>query len=161
YHAPRPLFMVHPRKVSLAGMVVLVRRPLQSLRDSFPTSGEAASGTARSRRFPIYGEAPAKPVKGCFRKLRRGLVILPAHQTASFIVIGRFVASSPDFLRKSAAERREADLTRHIAQKQSRLAFGAGRACTKAFQTKKSFTGLTPCAANSRRSPLEACVPGG
>jgi hypothetical protein len=29
------------------------------------------------------------------------------------------------------------DLTRQIAHEQSRLAFGAGRACTKAFQMKK------------------------
>jgi hypothetical protein len=46
---------------------------------------------------------------------------------------GRFVASSPDFFQKSAAQRREADLTRQIAHKQSKLAFGAGSACTKAF----------------------------
>jgi hypothetical protein len=64
---------------------------------------------------------------------RSALVILVVHQTASSSVTGRFVASSPDFLWKSAAPRREADLTRQIAHKQLRLAFGAGRACTKAF----------------------------
>jgi hypothetical protein len=64
---------------------------------------------------------------------RSALAILVVHQTASNIVTGRFVASSPDSLWKSAAPRREADLTRQIAHKQSRLAFGAGRACTKAF----------------------------
>ena len=58
------------------------------------------------------------------------------HQTACTIVAGLLVASSPDFLQKSAAQRREADLTRQIAHQQSNLAFGAGRACTKAFQRK-------------------------
>jgi hypothetical protein len=61
------------------------------------------------------------------------LVIPLVHQTASSSVIGRCVASSPDFRWKSAAERREADLTRHIAHKQLRLVFGEGRAFTKAF----------------------------
>jgi hypothetical protein len=46
---------------------------------------------------------------------------------------GRFVASSPDFFQKSAAQRREADLTRQIAHQQLIEAFGVGRACTKAF----------------------------
>ncbi len=59
----------------------------------------------------------------------RPLGSLPAHLT----VTGRLVASSPDFLWKSAAQRREADLTRQIAHQQSKLAFGVGRACTKAF----------------------------
>jgi hypothetical protein len=61
--------------------------------------------------------------------LRSVLVIRPAHQTAVSIVIGRFVASSPDFLWKSAAERREADLTHQFAHKQSKLALGVGSAC--------------------------------
>ncbi|OYU51396.1 MAG: hypothetical protein CFE27_11450 [Alphaproteobacteria bacterium PA1] len=68
------------------------------------------------------------------------MVIPLVHQTASGIVSGRFVASSPDFLWKSAAERREADLTRQIAHQQLSLAFGAGKACTKAFQIKTFFT---------------------
>ncbi len=48
------------------------------------------------------------------------------------MMAGRFVASSPDFFQKSAALRREADLTRQIAHKQFNEAFGEGKACTKA-----------------------------
>ena len=66
------------------------------------------------------------------------------HQTASSSVIGRLVASSPDFLRKSAAKRREADLTRQIAHEQLSLAFGAGTACTKAFQKKRTISDAIP-----------------
>ncbi len=93
---------------------------------------------------PIGDLLPQSPLRsplsggdgGGFEKLfclEAVLVIPLVHQTAFDIVPGRLVASSPDFLRKSAAERREADLTRQIAHKQSKLAFGAGRACTKAF----------------------------
>jgi hypothetical protein len=50
----------------------------------------------------------------------------------------RFGAQSghPTALNSVAASRRAADLTRQIAHEQSRLAFGAGRACTKAFEMK-------------------------
>jgi hypothetical protein len=37
---------------------VRIDSPLQSLRDSFPTSGEAVGPLASTCRFPIYGEAP-------------------------------------------------------------------------------------------------------
>jgi len=56
-------------------------------------------------------------------------VTLLAHKTALNIV---------------AAQRREADLTRQIAHKQSRLAFGAGRACTKALQMGKHHKDVIP-----------------
>jgi hypothetical protein len=37
---------------------VRIDSPLQSLRDSFPTSGEAVGVLASSCRFPVHGEAP-------------------------------------------------------------------------------------------------------
>jgi hypothetical protein len=37
---------------------VWIDSPLQSLRDSFPTSGEAIGTPVRSCRFPVHGEAP-------------------------------------------------------------------------------------------------------
>jgi hypothetical protein len=63
----------------------------------------------------------------------RVLVSLSAHQTAANIVAGRFVVSSP--LRAAARQisKGNLDLTRQSAHKQSKLAFGEGRACTKAF----------------------------
>jgi hypothetical protein len=53
---------------------------------------------------------------------------------------GRFVASSPAFLRKAAAERRGADLTRQIAHRQFNEAFGVGMACTKAVLDEGRLT---------------------
>jgi hypothetical protein len=35
-----------------------IKEPLQSLRDSFPTSGEATGAQASTCRFPVHGEAP-------------------------------------------------------------------------------------------------------
>jgi hypothetical protein len=69
-----------------------------------------------------------------------GLVILLSHQTALNIVIGRSEESSP--LRAAARQisKGNLDLRRQIARKQLKLAFGAGIACTKAFQTKKPQT---------------------
>jgi hypothetical protein len=55
------------------------------------------------------------------------------------MMTGRFVASSPDFLQKSAAMRREADLTRQIAHEQLNEAFGVGKACTKAVPDKRNL----------------------
>jgi hypothetical protein len=53
------------------------------------------------------------------RNLSGSILVIPlVHQTASSSVTGRFVASSPDFLWKSAAQRRKADLTRQNAHEQ-------------------------------------------
>jgi hypothetical protein len=58
--------------------------------------------------------------------------------TALKSVAGQFDGSSP--LRAATRQISEGnlDLTRQIAHEQSRLAFGAGRTCTKAFQMKKT-----------------------
>jgi hypothetical protein len=66
------------------------------------------------------------------------------HPTALNIVAGQFDGSSP--LRAAMRQISEGnlDLTRQIAHEQSRLAFGAGRACTKAFQMKKLPQGCHP-----------------
>ncbi|MFM1975921.1 MAG: hypothetical protein RL145_767, partial [Pseudomonadota bacterium] len=139
YHAPRPLFMVHPRKVSLAGMVVLEEKE-RATKVAHLDAVTSATVVARSLFWAFYLDAV--------------LVILLSHQTACSSVIGRSGESSP--LRAAARQisKGNLDLTRHIAHQQSKLAFGAGRACTKAFQRKKSFTGSPPCAAKSLRSPL-------
>jgi hypothetical protein len=63
---------------------------------------------------------------------------------------GRFVASSPDFFQKSAASRREADLTRQIAHEQFKEAFGVGMACTKAVSDERN---LNPAPLQSASRP--------
>ena len=52
------------------------------------------------------------------KKNLEALLVPTLAQNRFTMMTGRFVASSPDFLWKSAAERRKADLTRQIAHKQ-------------------------------------------
>ncbi len=82
--------------------------------------GEAEQGSraAKSTGVPALRFASYRGGVELLNLSRSILVIPLVHQTASFSVTGRFVASSPDFLQKSAAQRRKADLTRQIAHKQ-------------------------------------------
>ena len=93
-------------------------------------NGEAASGSVRDTPLPRSRGSSGEAGEGVFQKAQKHFGAHSGHQAASFIVLGRFDGSSPLRAAPRQISFGNLDLMRPIAHQQSKLAFGAGKACT-------------------------------